>query len=77
MDESQIVDIWNLFKNYIDKKQGTMVAENFVDLLADYGVTDQTLEDCLGNDILLDHAIMYYLDMEADLDDDDYDDEDY
>jgi len=75
MDESQIVDIWNLFKNYIDKKQGVMVSENFVDLLVDYGVDDQTLESCIGNDALLDHAIMYYLDMETDLDDDDFDEE--
>jgi len=76
MDESQIVDIWNLFKNYIDKKQGTIASENFVDLLVDYGVSDQILESCIGNDALLDHAIMYYLDMDSEVDEDDYN-EDY
>ena len=43
MTEEEIVDIWNLFKEYIDKKQIEVVAEKYVDLLADYGVSDETL----------------------------------
>lgn len=69
MDEDQIADIWNLFKNYLDKKQPELVAEKFVDLLVDYGVDDLTLKSSLGNDKLLDAAIQYYLE------DDDEDDE--
>ena len=42
MDESQIVDIWTLFKEYIDKKNVEVAAERFVDMLADYGVDDHT-----------------------------------
>jgi hypothetical protein len=72
MDESQIADIWNALKEYFDKKHIEMAAERFVDLMADYGVDDQTFKDCLGQDEYLDAAIHYYLDI-----DDDYDDEDY
>jgi hypothetical protein len=69
MDEDQIADIWNLFKNYLDKKQPELVAEKFVDLLVDYGVDDLTLKSSLGNDKLLDAAIQYYLEDEDDEDD--------
>ena len=31
MTEEEIVDIWNLFKEYIDKKQIEVVAEKYVD----------------------------------------------
>ena len=72
MDEDQIADIWNLFKNYLDKKQPELVAEKFVDLLVDYGVDDSTLKSSLGNDKLLDAAIQYYLEDE---DEEDYEQE--
>ena len=64
MNEEQIADIWTLFKEYLDKKQIEIVAEKFVDLLADYGTGDDTFTNCLGNDYALDHAINYYLDVE-------------
>jgi len=64
MDESQIVDIWMMFKEYLDKKHVEMAAERFVDLMADYGVSDESLKDCLGNDAQLDYAINYYLDID-------------
>ena len=70
MTEEQITDVWNLFKEYIDKKQIEIAVERFVDLLADYGVDDVVLTNCLGNDKHLDVAINYYLDL-------DEDDEDY
>lgn len=72
MDEDQIVDVWNLFKNYLDKKQIDIVAEKFIDMLADYGVDDLTLKECLGTDKILDAAIQYYLEDDSDVD---YDDE--
>ena len=73
MDEDQIVDVWNLFKNYLDKKQIDIVAEKFIDMLADYGVDDLTLKECLGTDKILDGAIQYYLEDDSDVDyDDDY-----
>jgi hypothetical protein len=63
MKEEQIVDFWMCFKEFIDKKQLEIVAEKYVDLLADYGADDVVLKDALGNDDVLDAAIEYYLDL--------------
>ena len=68
MNEEQIGDIWTLFKEYLDKKQIDIVAEKFVDLLADYGVDDNVFKESLGVDSDLDSAIGYYLDIDADID---------
>jgi hypothetical protein len=68
MNEEQIADIWMMFKEYCDKKQIEIVAEKFIDLLADYGVSDETFKECAGTDIDLDNAISYYLDDEHDSD---------
>jgi hypothetical protein len=68
MNEEQIGDIWTLFKEYLDKKQIEVVAEKFVDLLADYGVDDTVFKEALGVDSDLDAAIGYYLDIDADID---------
>ena len=64
MDESQIADVWMMFKEYLDKKQVAVAAERYVDLLADYGVEDEQLKYLLGTDAVLDHAINYYLDLD-------------
>jgi len=72
LNESQIADIWIMFKEYIDKKQLDIVAEKYVDLLADYGVRDEVLEEVIGTDNELDDAINYYLENDYD---DGYDDE--
>ena len=40
MNEEEIVDIWNLFKEYVDKKQIDVVAEKYVYMLAEYGASD-------------------------------------
>lgn len=73
MKEDQLVDIWTLFRHYIDKKNLDVAAEKYVDLLADYGVDDATLKDALGHDDYLDEAIGYFLDIDVD-DDNDEDD---
>jgi hypothetical protein len=73
MNEQQIGDVWTLFKEYIDKKQLEIVAEKFIDLLADYGVDDHVFKDALGVDADLDTAIGYYLDIDTDSDDEDWD----
>jgi len=73
MNDENIADVWNLFKEYVDKKQIDIVAEKFIDLMADYGVSDETLKDVLGHCSYLDAAIYYYLDEDGD--DVDYDEE--
>ena len=64
MNEEHISDIWTMFKEYVDKKQMDLVAEKFVDLLADYGVSDETFKEVLGTDSSLDEAIGYYLELD-------------
>jgi len=71
MNEEHISDIWTMFKEYVDKKQIDLVAEKFVDLLADYGVNDETFKEVIGTDATLDEAISYYLDLDGD--DEEYD----
>ena len=72
MTEEQIADTWTLFREFVDKKQIDQIAEKYVDLLADYGVDDLVLKDCIGTCSALDNAITYYLDL--DNVDNDYDD---
>ena len=71
MNEEHISDIWTMFKEYVDKKQMDLVAEKYIDLLADYGVSDETFKEVIGTDSYLDEAISYYLDLDNVDDDDD------
>ena len=73
MDETHIVEVWTMFKEYLDKKSIHAAAERNVDLLADMGVDDHTFNEILGSDNELDDAIYYYLDMDK-VDDDDSED---
>lgn len=76
MNENQIADIWMMFKEYVDKKVLDVVAERYVDLLADHGINDKVLESSIGFDESLDEAIEFYLDQdseEEDLDEEDFD----
>tara|TARA_B110000977_G_C10716552_1_gene353462 strand:- start:215 stop:451 length:237 start_codon:yes stop_codon:yes gene_type:complete len=75
MDETQIVDVWTVFKEYLDKKHIHTAAERYVDLLCDIGVKEETLHEVIGSDSELDDAICYYLDMDKDDQDEDTDDE--
>lgn len=66
MTEHQIVEIWSLFRDHCDKKQLTVAAEHFVELLADFGTADDAMKNSLGNCNTLDIAISYYLDLDND-----------
>lgn len=65
MNENQIADIWLLFKEYADKKALESLAERYIDLLADHGISDKTLKEAIGFDDALDEAIEYYLDQDS------------
>jgi hypothetical protein len=73
LNETQIGDVWLNFVEYIDKKQLETVAERYIDLLADFGVSDRTLQNAAGVDDILDQAIAYYLNDDEDGNDDDED----
>lgn len=70
MNENQVADIWMLFKEYVDKKILDVLAERYIDLLADHGVGDKILEGATGVDDDLDNAIEYYLDAGTEEEDD-------
>lgn len=61
LNETQIGDVWLLFADSIDKKHLDEVAERYVELLVDNGVSDHTLQHATGVDNVLDQAIQYYL----------------
>jgi hypothetical protein len=73
LNETQVGDIWLNFVEYIDKKQLEIVAERYIDLLADFGVPDKVLQATTGVDEILDQAIGYYLNEDEGYTDDDED----
>ena len=66
LNETQIGVLWLLFADYIDKKQLDSVAERYIEVLLDNGVTDRTLQQAMGVEHTLDQAIEYYLEDDAD-----------
>jgi len=76
MNEEIAADLWNLFKEFLDKKHVELAAERYVDMLADYGMSEIQLQDMMGNSKRLDAAIQYYLelDQDEDSDEDEWDD---
>lgn len=68
LNETHIGEIWALFADYIDKKQIDDVAERYVQLLVEHGVSDRKLHNAAGVDAALDHAISSHIE-------DDHDDE--
>ena len=64
LDANKVIELWQFFKEYLDQKQIEVIAEKYVDLLADYGVPDEELQDAIGHDYILDDAINYYLDVD-------------
>lgn len=62
MNENQIADIWLMFVEYLDKKMLDSVAERYVELLSDHGISDKQIKAASGYDETLDSAISYYMD---------------
>ncbi|NBP57332.1 hypothetical protein EBU71_12510 [bacterium] len=79
MNDTQISEVWTLFKDFLSKEDISTAAEQFVDLLADFGIKDKVLQGALGVDPDLDTAIEYYLenDVEEEYDEGDYEDDEY
>ena len=73
MEESLIIEVWDIFREYIPEKSRETAANQFVDFLVGRDVETETLEGLLGYDPHLDAAIKLVLDE----DDDDIDELDY
>jgi hypothetical protein len=80
MNEQLIIEIWDLFKEYVAPKNLDIAANHFVDFLVDHDVDTDTLEGLQGLDNNLDEAIKSLLKEENGYDEEeelDFDDEDY
>jgi hypothetical protein len=83
MDESLIMEIWDMFREYIPDKNKEMAANQFVDYLLGKDFKPSELEEFIGYDPYLDSAIKVVIDEESEYEnheDDDYrydEDEDY
>ena len=80
MDESLIIETWDIFKEYISEKNRDTAASHYVDFLLGKDVELSVLEGLTGFDSSLDQAIELVIgenqeDEEIDEDDYDYDED--
>lgn len=73
MDDSLIIDVWDVFKEYIPEKNRGTAADHYVDFLLGKDVEPSVLEGLIGYDPSLDRAIELVLE-EVDEDEEESDD---
>lgn len=69
MNEQLIIEVWDLFKEYIAAKNLDIAANHYVDFLVDNDVDTATLEGLQGLDTNLDEAIKSLLREEGEYED--------
>jgi len=74
MEEDLIIEIWDVFKEYISDKNKETAANHFVDFLVGKDVDIDTLKSLVGFDASLDDAIELVVGEEEQ--DDDFDEDD-
>lgn len=81
MDEDLIIELWDVFKEYVPEKNREGAATHYVDFLVGKDVDSETLQGLIGYDQYLDQAIDLVAGNEEKdddgVDDWDPDDEDY
>lgn len=75
MEEDLIIEIWDVFKEYISDKNKETAANHFVDMLIGKDVEANVLKGLMGYDPYLDDAIELALADEEN--EDEYDEDDY
>ena len=73
MNQDLLADLWNLMSEHIPEKEKESVAQEYIKLLLDYGVSESTVEGLFGIDTYLDGAVEYALDEQDDDDSDEWD----
>ena len=73
MEESLIIEIWDIFKEYIPEKTREIAANQFVDFLVGKDVEASVLQSLVGYDTFLDDAIHLVLDEEESFEDEESD----
>jgi hypothetical protein len=76
MEEDLIIEVWDIFKEYISDKNKEIAANHFVDFLLGKDVEPSVLQSVMGYDSNLDEAIKLVLDDEE-VDEDEEDDLDH
>jgi hypothetical protein len=76
MEEDLIIEIWDVFKEYISDKNKETAANHFVDMLIGKDVDEEVLKGILGYDSYLDDAINLALEDEFSEEEDESYDED-
>jgi len=75
MEEDLIIEVWDVFKEYISDKNKETAANHFVDFLVGKDVEISVLKGLVGYDTHLDDAIE--LVAGDDVEDEDFDEDDY
>jgi hypothetical protein len=77
MEESLIIEVWDIFKEYVPEKNKDIVANHYVDFLLGKDVSVSILEGLSGFDQHLDQAIEIAVSAEQEEEDDDYEDDEW
>ena len=75
MEEDLIIEIWDVFKEYISDKNKETAANHFVDMLIGKDVEINVLKGLIGYDPHLDDAITLATEDEFAEEDEDYDED--
>ena len=76
MEEDLIIEIWDVFREYVPDKNKEIAANHYVDFLVGQDVETSVLEGLMGYDSHLDGAIELVLREDGDIDEDDIDEDD-
>jgi len=77
MEEDLIIEVWDVFKEYISDKNKETAANHFVDFLLGKDVDSATLKALVGYDTYLDDAIDIIVSGEEETEEDEEDDWSY
>jgi hypothetical protein len=77
MEESLIIEVWDIFKEYVPEKNKDIVANHYVDFLLGKDVSVSVLEGLSGFDQYLDQAIEIAVSAEQEDEDDDHQDDEW
>jgi hypothetical protein len=75
MEEDLIIEVWDIFREYVSDKNKETAANHYIDFLVGKDVETSVLEGLMGYDSYLDDAISLVL-RDEDLDEDDLDEDD-
>ena len=75
MEEDLIIEVWDVFKEYISDKNKETAASHYIDMLLGKDVDANTLKGLLGYDPILDDAINLAIRDEGEDDVDEYDED--